>query len=79
MREDVNIVVVWSREGKVDVRHDKRLQIFKSCCTMEANISVVDSARNNWLKLQQKRLKLDIRKNFLRIVKYQDRLPRKLV
>lgn len=46
---------------------------------MEANISVVDSVRNNWLKLQQKRLRLDIRKNFLRIVKYQDRLPRKLV
>ncbi|KAK4824961.1 hypothetical protein QYF61_021649 [Mycteria americana] len=51
----------------------------KSYCTMDGNISVVDSVRNNWLKLQQKRLRLDIRKNFLRIVKYQDRLPKKVV
>lgn len=45
---------------------------------MEGNISVVASVRNNWLKLQQRRLRLDIRKNFLRIVKYQDRLPKKV-
>ena len=46
---------------------------------MKGNISVVDSVRNNWLKLQQKRLRLDIRKNFLSIVKYKDRLHKKVV
>lgn len=46
---------------------------------MEGNIAAVGSVRNNWLKLQQKRLRLDIRKNFLMIVKYQVRLPKKVV
>lgn len=55
------------------------LKYFKNYCTMEENISVVDSIINNWLKLQQKRLRLDVRKNFLRIVKYQDKLPKKVV
>lgn len=55
------------------------LKYFKNYCTMEGNISVVDSIINNWLKLQQKRLRLDVRKNFLRIMKYQDKLPKKVV
>lgn len=61
---------------KTGGRHDKNLQIFESYYTDEGSISVVDSVRNNWLKLQQRRLRLDIRKNFLKTVKCQDRLPK---
>lgn len=78
MRKDINIAV-WSREVKIDVRHDHRLQILKKLLPNGKEYISSGSVRNNWLKLHQRRPRLDIRKNFLRIVKYRDRLLKKVV